>query len=187
MTQKQIFNQASTPLVRIPASEDGEAVFLHRLQLDPDQLWAMHLWVAPNDWVELNPGVTLLFGVPVGESPASATQFLLSQSSFVAGDFVARKVMDGYAIRGPMDIYMTTAGGDRDPNDPVTLPVAYGYMVRGEGSSREERRFFNISGGITAGDSFQGGQLTTLPGTEQPRRWVKTTGSSSHTSMWTTA
>ena len=163
MTQKMLFNRVTTPNFLVPDVGGGSgAVLFHSLTEDPDELWALHLWVGTNNYFAVD-GVVVAIGVPAG-APFDSSGPPLAFTPFQADPSVQRrvfKIADGVPIRGPMDIYASASGGV--PADPSGLS-AFGYIVRGEADNLQERRFFNISGPIgNQVDNFSGGQLAVAP------------------------
>lgn len=169
MTQKQLFNQLLTPNMEVPVlGVTGNPFFFHRLQADtdnPDRLWALHLWVNTNGWVVASDAAISVIAVPIGDSPFGPNVSVIAGLAFVTLNSVVVnnvfKIADKLPLRGPMDLYIIGAGGDASGN--LFNPGAFGYMVRGNANSVEERRFFNISAPIDDQvTAFAGGQATVL-------------------------
>jgi hypothetical protein len=144
-------------------------VLLHRLgQQTPDQLWVLHLWAAYNFAYSADPeGAVGALAAPIGGVPtaliANQPVDTVAADPGVQGRIV--KLVDGVALRGPMDIYARQTGGVAAPVDATQRVTFFGHMVRGEESKKAERRFFDP--GSLIGDQatdFSGGKaIITIP------------------------
>lgn len=160
MTQKQLFNQVADPIF----TADSNGLLIHRIgEQDDDALWAIHLWATTN-FSNLADAVGFsLVGAEIGQIPTVSIMSVSFESVLAfPGDIIPGltvKLADGLPLRGPLDLWVFTSGGNPAPAAPIEQVAYCGYVVRGDATSREERRFFNISGPI--GDQvtdFSGGQ-----------------------------
>lgn len=176
MSQKMLFNLVSPPIFVPPTA----FVPFHRIQGDSDQLWALHLWGCFNAWPAAAAGSLNVFAGPVG-SGAPAFQIATHYVPDIAGEPSSFgklvKIVDGVAIRGPVDLYVTQGGGNVAPATPIEAPACFGYIVRGAGEGKEERRFFDP--GSAVGDQitvFTGGAaigaINSAPGVWPPVDWA---------------
>ncbi len=164
MTQKQLFNLVDAPIFTPSGTTVGEP--FHRLgEKGPDQLWSLHLWVCNNNWTVANAGIVALYWTEIGVafSAATAANFLAAESfpnstgvqPVPERGATVLKLADGLPVRGPIDLWVIAGGGNAVPANGTQAPSVFGYLVRGEGSRKEERRFFDP--GSKIGDGFAGG------------------------------
>lgn len=162
MSQKLPFNQGLAPIFVPQGPTAPVGIPFHRFDGDSDVLWSLHLWVANNGWTNGAAGAVSVSSGAVGSGTPTD---LIGITYFpdIVGDPTAvgrlAKVIDGVAMRGPLDLFVVASGGIGAPVDPFQAPAVFGYVTRGDGDDKLERRFFDPGSNI--GDqvaSYEGGK-----------------------------
>lgn len=165
MTQKLPFNNTGTPVFAVG---DQEAVLFHKFTLPDGEapLWGLSLWAAVNGTVAegTGPSYLTLVATPPGEGVGSPNAVVIVARTFeyeaalpadpeVGDQGKIYQIAFDYPVRGPLDLYAVGVVPNADQ-----FFTCWGYVLRGDESSKAEGRFLNASAIGDQVSSFTGGQ-----------------------------